>query len=310
MDDARARGTASPTSTSPTSTSPTSTSRTGTVPATATPSPPSSAAAFFDLDKTLIATTTPAAFSAALRRTGLLTRRAMLRAARAQTAFLLRGATADRTERLKQAMTPLVRGWDVDVLTRAVADAAEESVRPLLSPEAVALVEEHHAQGRAVVVVSASPEEMVRPIAALIGADAVVASRMHVVDGRYTGAVEWYCYGERKAEAMRALAAEHGWDLAASYAYSDSVTDAPMLAAVGHAFVVNPDRALVGRARAEGWGQLVFRHPRPFVLIPGARTAGVAAALAAVAAAVAAARALALVRRGARAAVVAAVGPT
>jgi phosphoserine phosphatase len=111
------------------------------------------------------------------------------------------------------------------------------------------------------VVVSASGSEIVEPIAALLGADHVVATRMAVSDGRYTGEIDFYAYGEGKADAMQRLAVEHGYDLAACYAYSDSITDAPMLGAVGHGFAVNPDRALRRLAAENGWGTLAFQRP-------------------------------------------------
>ena len=81
---------------------------------------------------------------------------------------------------------------------------------------------------------------------------------MVVEDGRYTGEIEFYAYGADKAEAMRELAESEGYDLAASYAYSDSVTDLPMLEAVGHPFAVNPDKALRKVAVERGWPVLSF----------------------------------------------------
>jgi phosphoserine phosphatase len=112
-----------------------------------------------------------------------------------------------------------------------------------------------------VVVVSASGAELVEPIAAMLGADHAVSTRMEVVDGRYTGGIDFYAYGDNKAAEVHRLAEEHGYDLDGSYAYSDSITDAPMLAAVGHGFAVNPDRALRRLAAEEGWGVLTFNRP-------------------------------------------------
>jgi phosphoserine phosphatase len=114
-----------------------------------------------------------------------------------------------------------------------------------------------------VVIVSSSGAEVVAPIGAMLGADRVVATRMAVVDGVFTGDIEQYVYGPAKAEAMRGLAAEEGYDLAASYAYSDSVTDLPMLEAVGHPHAVNPDRALRRAALTRGWPVLDFSRPVP-----------------------------------------------
>jgi phosphoserine phosphatase len=129
--------------------------------------------------------------------------------------------------------------------------------------EAVALIAEHHAAGRDVVIVSTSGAELVEPIAAMLGADATIATRMVVEDGRYTGDIDFYAYRENKAAAIRELAAERGYDLADSYAYSDSATDLPMLEAVGHPSAVNPDRALRREAATRGWPVLDFSHPAP-----------------------------------------------
>lgn len=222
---------------------------------------PTRPAAFFDLDKTVIATSAAAAFARPLHAGGLLSRRAALRSAGAQLAFLLGSATEGRTERVRAQLSAMVTGWDVERVSAIVAASLDDAIGGVLHAEAVEIVAEHHAAGHDVVVVSASSEELVRPIAALIGADEVIATRMAVADGRYTGQIAFYAYGPAKAEAMRDLAERRGYDLAASSAYTDSVTDLPMLEAVGHGFVVNPDRALRERAEQEGWTVLAFRRP-------------------------------------------------
>jgi phosphoserine phosphatase len=112
-----------------------------------------------------------------------------------------------------------------------------------------------------VYIVSSSPEEVVRPLADRLGADGVVATRAESIDGRYTGKLEFYCYGERKAEEIRRLAADEGLGLERSYAYSDSITDRPMLEAVGNPVAVNPDRELRRLAGQRGWKIRDFRRP-------------------------------------------------
>jgi HAD superfamily hydrolase (TIGR01490 family) len=233
----------------------------GAADAAAVPAPAARTAAFFDLDKTIIATSSAAAFSRPFLAEGLLTRRAMLRTAYAQALYLAGSADADRTERLRVQLSRMVAGWDVGVVSQVVAETLHESIDPTVYAEAVALIEEHHAAGRDVVVVSASASEIVEPIAAVLGADHVIATRMTVEDGRYTGEIEFYAYGDNKARAIRELAAERGYDLQESYAYSDSITDAPMLMAVGHAFAVNADRTLRQLAAERGWGALRFERP-------------------------------------------------
>jgi HAD superfamily hydrolase (TIGR01490 family) len=238
------------------------------------------AAAFFDLDKTIIATSSATAFSRGFLAGGLLTRRAIVRTAYAQLLYLLGGADATQTERLRAELSRTVTGWDVAQVSQIVAETLHESIDAAVYAEAVALIEEHHAAGRDVVVVSASGTEVVRPIAAILGADHVIATRMSVADGRYTGGIDFYAYGDNKALAITELAAERGYDLAASYAYSDSITDAPMLGVVGHGFAVNPDRALRRLAAERGWGVLSFHRPvalRVLLTPPRPVVAGVAA---------------------------------
>ncbi len=225
------------------------------------------AAAFFDLDKTIIATSSATAFSRPFLAEGLLTRRSMLRAAYAQLVFLMGGADEAQTERLRAQMSRMVTGWDTSQVSAIIRQTLHESIDPAVYAEAVTLIGEHHAAGRDVVVVSASGAELVRPIAELVGADDVIASRMEVVAGRYTGRIDRYVYGQEKADAITELAAERGYDLAGTYAYSDSITDTPMLEAVGHTFVVNPNGALRRLADERGWGALRFERPvslRPF----------------------------------------------
>ena len=108
------------------------------------------------------------------------------------------------------------------------------------------------------IIVSTLGQEVVTSIGALIGVESAIATRMRIADGRYTGEMEFYAYGEAKAVQVRELAAERGYSLPHCYAYSDSVTDLPMLELVGHPRVVNPDRALRRIAAQRGWPVLSF----------------------------------------------------
>jgi len=245
-------------------------------------------AAFFDLDKTIIATSSATAFSRGFLAEGLLTRRNVLRTALAQLMYLVGGADEVQTERLRANLSRTVTGWPADVVSQIVAETLHEAIDPTVYAEAVELIAEHHAAGRDVVIVSASGSEIVEPIAAVLGADHVVATRMQVVDGRYTGEIDFYAYGENKAEAIRELSGTRGYDLAECYAYSDSITDAPMLGVVGHGFAVNPDRTLRRLAVEKGWGVLSFKRPVPlFAFEREARVAGAVVLGAAVAGTVA-----------------------
>jgi HAD superfamily hydrolase (TIGR01490 family) len=218
-------------------------------------------AAFFDLDKTIIAKSSTLAFSRPFYDGGLLSRRAVLRSAYAQFMFAASGADHDQLEKMRNYLTDMITGWDVQVVRQSVAETLHAIIDPIVFDEAVELIENHHAAGRDVVIVSASGTEVVEPIGEMLGADHIVATRLVEVDGRYTGEVEYYAYGPNKAKAMQELAEQHGYDLAASFAYSDSETDAPMLEVVGHPFAVNPDKALRRMAEEKGWPILTFTSP-------------------------------------------------
>ncbi|MGY1855136.1 HAD family hydrolase [Modestobacter sp. SYSU DS0290] len=219
------------------------------------------AAAFFDLDKTVIAKSSTLAFGRPFFQGGLINRRAVLKGAYAQFVFSLAGADADQMERMRRQITAMTTGWDVAVVHDIVRETLHEIVDPLIYAEAADLIEAHRAAGREIVIVSSSGAEMVGPIGEMLGVDRVVATRMVTVDGRYTGEIDFYAYGEHKAAAMREIAAEQGWDLADCFAYSDSVTDLPMLEAVGHPTAVNPDRGLRRAATERGWPVLEFTRP-------------------------------------------------
>lgn len=220
------------------------------------------AAAFFDLDKTVIAKSSTLTFSKSFYQGGLINRRAALRTAYAQFVFLVGGLDHDQMERMREYLSALCRGWNVQQVKEIVAETLHDLIDPIIYDEAASLIEEHHTAGRDVVIVSTSGAEVVEPVGELLGADRVVATRMVVgEDGCFTGEVEYYAYGPTKAEAIRDLAATEGYDLDRCYAYSDSVTDLPMLRAVGHAHAVNPDRALRREAVARGWPILEFRRP-------------------------------------------------
>ncbi len=218
-------------------------------------------AAFFDLDKTVIAKSSTLAFSKPFFDQGLLNRRAVLKSSYAQFLFLMSGADHDQMDRMRTYLTDMCTGWDVEQVRSVVGETLHEIVDPLVFAEAANLIADHKLCGRDVVVVSASGEEIVAPIARALGATHAMATRMVVEDGKYTGEVAFYCYGEGKAEAIRELAAREGYALEHCYAYSDSITDVPMLEAVGHPSVVNPDRALRKEAAARSWPVLTFSRP-------------------------------------------------
>jgi HAD superfamily hydrolase (TIGR01490 family) len=221
-------------------------------------------AAFFDLDKTIIAKSSTLAFGRPFYQSGLLNRRAVLRSAYAQFVFALAGADEDQMDRMRDYITAMCTGWDVAQIREIVNETLHDIIDPIVYDEAVERIQQHKSAGQDVVIVSSSGEEVVGPIGAMVGADYVLATRMVVSDdGKYTGEIERYVYGPEKAEAVRELAAERGYDLAASYAYSDSITDLPLLEEVGHPTAVNPDRALRKIAVERGWPILTFANGVP-----------------------------------------------
>lgn len=238
---------------------------------------PARTAAFFDLDKTVIAKSSTLAFSKPFFDQGLLNRRAVLKSSYAQFLFLMSGADHDQMDRMRSYVTSMCAGWDVEQIKTIVNETLHDIVDPLVFAEAAELIADHRLCGRDVVLVSASGEEIVAPIARALGATHAMATRMVVEDGKYTGEVAFYCYGEGKAAAIRELAAREGYPLEHCYAYSDSITDLPMLEAVGHPTVVNPDRALRKEAAGRGWPSLAFSRPVPLrERIPAPSSAAVA----------------------------------
>ncbi len=222
---------------------------------------PTRTAAFFDLDKTVIAKSSTLAFSKPFFDQGLISRRAVLKSSYAQFLFLMSGADHDQMDRMRSYVTSMCAGWDVEQIKSIVNETLHDIVDPLVFAEAADLIADHKLCGRDVVVVSASGEEIVAPIARALGATHAMATRMVVEDGKYTGDVAFYCFGEGKAQAIRELAAVEGYLLEHCYAYSDSITDLPMLEAVGHPTVVNPDRALRKESTSRGWPVLTFSRP-------------------------------------------------
>lgn len=220
-------------------------------------------AAFFDLDRTVIAKSSALAFGRPFYRDGLIKRRDVVKAGYAQLMFRLGGADQAAMARTRDYLAQLCQGWPVEQVRQIVAETLDEMINPYIYAEAGQLIVQHQAAGRDVVLVSASGEEIVRPIGQLLGVTDVIATRMAVADGRYTGEIELYAAGPAKVRAVQELAAERGYDLAESYAYSDSISDLPLLETVGHPTAVNPDRSLRRTALEREWPIQEFRHPVP-----------------------------------------------
>jgi HAD superfamily hydrolase (TIGR01490 family) len=246
------------------------------------------AAAFFDLDRTLLRRSSALALAGSFRERGLISRRQLLNAAFWQLLFVARGASHEAVRSAAEDGLRVLAGYRVEDLRELVADAMEPVLRPLVYAEPLRLVEQHHERGERVFIVSATLQEIVEAIAEDLGFDGALGTICEVHDGRYTGRALRALHAAVKAECLLEVAEREGLDLAACTAYSDSHTDVPFLEAVGHPVAVNPDRELRRIAADRGWPVLEFsgraypharrRVPPAFV---AAGIAGVAALLAA-----------------------------
>ena len=241
------------------------------------------AAAFFDLDKTVIAHGALVAFGGSFRRAGMVNRRVLARTLWNGLLFRTFGADEERMRKFRESTLQITRGWDHNTVTAIVQRTLTDVIDPIVYDEAIVLIEAHRAAGRLVYLVSASPEEIVAPLAQHLGLDGIIASRALLdTNGRYTGDVAFYCYGENKVGAIAELAEREHIDLAESFAYSDSATDLPMLRAVGHPIAVNPDRELTRVANAEHWPIVEFVNRVPLrerVALPTTKGARIATAI-------------------------------
>jgi HAD superfamily hydrolase (TIGR01490 family) len=216
------------------------------------------AAAFFDLDRTLIKRSSVLALAGTFRRRGLISRFDLVKSAFWQVLFVLRGASAERVRSAAEDGMKILKGFSVEEMQHLVGDSMESVLRPLLYEEPLRLVEHHRARGERVYIVSATLQEIVQHIADDLGFDGAIGSTCEVIDGVYTGRSLRAAHGVGKANAVRELAAAEGFDLAESTAYSDSYSDVPFLEAVGHPIAANPDRKLRRIAAERGWPVVRF----------------------------------------------------
>ncbi len=219
----------------------------------------SAEAVFFDLDRTLMAGSSGFHWARAGARAGLIPRRQLYADAWANLQFRLQGSTDASTERVRERVSAIIAGRRPVEFAR-MAPMVLAGVLPRVYPRMLAVAYEHQDAGRRVYICTAATEEMAQLLAAVLGFDGGLGTRLEtdgdgVLTGRLSGP---FNYGEGKPVRMRELAAEQGIDLAASWAYSDSASDLPMLRAVGHPVAVNPDAELARVAREEGWEVLRF----------------------------------------------------
>ena len=234
------------------------------------------AAAFFDLDRTLIAGSSAFEFGRAAYKAGLISRRQLARDAWWNLVFRLRGSTDASTDALKVRVAKALEGVRVRDVQRLAPDVLA-GVLPRLYPQMLEIAYGHQDAGRPIFICTAASQEMADLMALVMTFDGAVGSVSEVVDGHYTGRAGGpFTYREGKAEAIRELAEREEIDLAASYAYSDSESDLPMLRLVGHPVVVNPDTELARIAKAEGWEVLRFDRLGRRLRVVGAAAAAAA----------------------------------
>lgn len=242
-------------------------------------------AAFFDLDKTLMAGSSGMVFARVANRKGFVRRSQLAKWGWDHVRYRLRGSSDAQTKSV------------LDVAKRIFAEMPERDVErmapevlagilPRIYPQMLDEVHRHQDEDRATFIVSAAGNDLVKALAAVLGMEGGIGTRWAVgQDGKYTGEMDGpFVYGKGKVEAMRRFAAKHDIDMDASFAYSDSVSDLPMLRSVGHAVVVNPDADLLEIARQESWQVMRFERLGRKLAVAGATalaaTVGGAGALA------------------------------
>ena len=243
-----------------------------------TSSDPGRPAAFFDLDKTLIAGSSAMAFAAAARRKGFVSRAQISLCGVDHLRYRLRGATDEETADVLKAGSEMLSKMSERDLKRMGPEVLS-TVLPRVYPRMLEEIHAHHDAGRPTFIVSAASDDLVSLLARVLGMDGGIGTRYAVdASGRYTGELDGpFVYGEGKVEAIESVAELLHLDLSESWAYSDSSSDLPMLRAVGNPVAVNPDSRLAKVAKEEGWRVMRFeRLGRRLAIVGGAVAAGVA----------------------------------
>lgn len=210
-------------------------------------------AAIFDLDKTILSTASTMAMRKPLLEVGLLKRSDSIVSTLSHMPFLLFGEAEGRNKRLRQQLGELTAGWSIDKINEAARNASISALHARCYVDTLDLIQVHKAAGHKIVIATASPHPLVEPLAEVLGADYTLATKVAIQDGLLTGEVSELNHGIEKANAVKRLAERENWDLTASWAYSDSFSDLPLLELVGNPVTINADRQLRQIARAEDW---------------------------------------------------------
>lgn len=217
-------------------------------------------AAFFDLDKTLMAGSSGMQFAKAAQERGLISRAQILRWGRDHMRYRIKGATDDETSEILKVARETLSGVSYTDISRMWPEVLA-GILPRIYPEVLAEVHRHQDEGRLTYIVSAAGSDLVAQLADVLGMEGGIGTRYVVADGAYTGEIEGpFVYGKGKVMAIEELSKEVDFDLEGSWAYSDSVSDLPMMKLVGNAVAVNPDAPLLEVARREGWKVMHFER--------------------------------------------------
>jgi HAD superfamily hydrolase (TIGR01490 family) len=253
------------------------------------PVPDPTAAAFFDVDNTLMRGASIYHFARGLAARGMFGPRELARLTWGQVAFRMRGQeNTDHIDAAREAALAFVAGHRVDDIVRLGEQIYDETMADRIWEGTRELTQRHLQAGQRVWLVTATPVELANILAKRLGLSGALGTVSESADGVYTGRlVGGLLHGEAKAVAVEALARREGLDLSRSSAYSDSVNDLPMLQLVGHPNVVNPDAELLAEARRRNWPVHDFRSGRKATMIALPVAAGAGAVAGSVAAAVA-----------------------
>lgn len=236
-------------------------------------------AAFFDLDRTLISGTSAFPMGVEAWRQGLASGKDIAGWGVAALGFLVIGDRGESSDETKSTFLSRIEGASADALN-SLGTAVLPKLVAQVRPESKKLLKMHSEKGRETWIVSASPDVVVAPLAAALGMTGGLGTRGRVVDGHYTGELDGpFMYGTGKAEAVEKLASERGYDLDRCYAYSDSISDLPMMELVGHPVAVNPDSLLDDIAQERGWPVVIFARKTKRAIAmssAGVITAGIA----------------------------------
>ena len=224
---------------------------------------PKKAAAFFDVDNTIIRGASSYQLAKELRRRKFFGTKDIIKFGIIQARYLIQGENKKNIDQVRERALALIKGHSQAEVVACGEDVYDTVLGLRIFPGTKEIIDEHLANGDEVWFITASPVEVGELIARRLGATGALGTVGETVNGIYTGKmIGDLMHGKAKADAIRQLAAERNLDLDASYAYSDSLNDLPMMTLVGHPRPINPDSKLKKYAKKMGWSTAEFRNKR------------------------------------------------